>query len=203
MSKLAILFLSVALLLVSGCRSNPEAEVYEWVAQELLQKRSTLVIASATDSRWFEENSAQSIASEGTLAVGGLSPWLKVEHRHLVERLFEQNRDDGIIDWSPRDHRVYLLAGNLRAKPRGEHETSSMCFLSDGMPAIGVADQEGRSFRPYYSFSRVAFSDDGQHAILKLAYACAPVSGAFEALLILRRQGRTWSAESSSMIWIS
>lgn len=203
MSKLAILLFSIPFLLVSGCRSEPEAEVYEWVAQELLQERSTLVIASATDGRWFDENSAQAIASEGTLPVGERPPWLKVEHTHLVERLFEQNRDGGTIDWSPRNHRVRLLAGDLRAKPRGEHETSSMCFLSDAMPAIGVANQEGRSFRPYYSFSRVAFSDDGQHAILKIAYACAPVSGAFEALLILRRQGRTWSAESSSMLWIS
>jgi hypothetical protein len=203
MSKLALLFFSLVLLLVSGCRTKPEAEVYEWVAQELLQERSTLVIASAVDGRWFEENSAKSIASEGRLPVGEGSPWLKVEHMHLVQRLFEQNRDDGTIDWSPRNHHVRLLAGDLRAKPRGDHETASMCFLADAMPAIGVANQEGRSFRPYYSFSRVAFSDDGQHAILKVAYACAPVSGAFEGLLILRRQGGTWSAASSLMLWIS
>ncbi len=77
-----------------------------------------------------------------------------------------------------------------------------MCFAAKAMPAIGVAIS-GRMFRPYYSFSKVAFSEDGQFAMLKLAYACAPMTGANESIVILRKNGGTWKIEGGTRLWVS
>jgi hypothetical protein len=191
-----------ALMWLSACRSTPEATVYDSVADELLQAKGVLVVASTTDSQWFHENTVDSVVAEGTVSFDTEPPWLRKEHIPLLKRLFEQNQKDESLNWSPRDRRVQQLVGAYRAKPRSGDEADAMCFSAESMPAIGVASG-GRMFRPYYSFSRIALSEDGQYAMLKLAYACAPMSGAHESILILRKSGVSWKIEGGTRLWVS
>jgi len=205
MSQLLRFVLVSLLALVSGCQSVSESSVYEWLAAQMLETRHELVVASQVDSRWFHENPIEAVIAAGTAKRGTEQPWLAPEHVPLLRRLFELNAQDGSVQWSPSDQRVRLLHGEFRAKPHGADESERMCFSQkSGAPIAVSTDARGRhSFRPYRSFSRVALSDDGKFAMLKVAYACAPMSGASERIIVLRRLGEAWEVVGGTLLWIS
>jgi hypothetical protein len=77
-----ILVLTSALMLLSACRSTPHEAVYDWVADQLIQGKDILLVASTTDSRWFHENTVDSVVAEGTFSLGTEPPWLPPTGAH-------------------------------------------------------------------------------------------------------------------------
>lgn len=205
MNRLArTLIILLAALASAGCLASPESDVYDFISGEILNSTGDVAIASMSDSRWFSENSVEDIVRSDLNPLGNQVPWLSSEHTALLRRLFQANKNDGVLDWSPSNIRVRVMSGSFRAKPRGD-EVKTMCFSDEVGRPIGVStDANGESrFRSYYSFSKVAFSGDGHFAMLKIAFACAPMSGAHESLLLLRKSERFWSIESGRRLWVS
>ena len=196
---------AIFLLLLASCMrsASPEQSVYEAIWSGISVNRPTKPIAATTDSRWFLENELSNVVANGMQARGGEEAWLKPEYVPLLEELYRVNKRNEPLGWRPTDKSATVLEGNFLSKPRDE-EVQARCLVPTGKKTVGVADASlSRSYRPYYSFSRVAFSRDGSLAMVKYGLACAPLSGGHEAFAILKHVGDDWVLVVSRLLWIS
>lgn len=111
---------------------------------------------------------------------------------------------DGLLDWRLSDTRVRVMSGGYRAKSRGG-EVKAMCFSEEaGRPSgVGTGANGESQFRPCCSFSKVVFSEDRNIAIIKITFPCAPMSGAHESQLHLRKSEGSWRIKSGRKSWVS
>ena len=116
------LIILLAALATTGCLASPESDVYDFISGEILNNTGDVTIASMADSRRFSENSVEDIVRLGVNPIGNQPPWLSGEHTALLRRLFEANKIDGLLDWSPSNIRVRVMSGSYRAMPRGEEK---------------------------------------------------------------------------------
>ena len=198
------LIVATALLVTSCARvASPEQSVYEALWAKTSLNHPVKFIAATTDSRWFVENKLSDVVADGTRVHGSEEPWLKPEYVPLLEELYRANTRDEPLGWRPSERSVVVLEGAFFAKPR-DKEVGEMCLSPTGKGTIGVADASlRRSYRPYYSLSRVAFNPDKSLAMVKYGLACAPMSGGHEALAVFKRTGESWVLVGGQLLWIS
>jgi hypothetical protein len=119
----------------------------------------------------------------------------------LLEKFYQVNQKSELLSWKPIMVNVEYLpqeyAGKLSEDPQGYD-----CLVPLEEGSVGIS-QKGQAYRPYYSISKVAFTDDNEFALVKLGYHCAPMSGAGEWLICLRKVGLEWKLVWSLNFWIS
>lgn len=185
--------LLVGLLL--GCDSEPpdaataEQAVYESFFEVVAGEGNPLLfLAAATENDWFKANPFEEGEWDDYLDdLGGIPI-------DLVEELYRVNRDSVPIGKNPRPANVEFLP----ARSGGEER----CLVGEDEPHIGVRSQGGY-YRAYYTVSRVAFSQDRTHALLKYSRHCAPLSGGGEFFAAFRLEGQQWQVIGGRMLWIS
>lgn len=158
-------------------------------------------VVEASDNIWFSKNELASVL-EST----------KELDAELVKRLYKINKKSIVLNWKP-------VMVSIEFLPKVIFEGASLQYLHSCVkneftfvPESKGSDLSIRQktesgeyyvYQPYYTVSRVAFSKDGNRAMLKFGYHCAPLSGAREGLVTFKKQGRYWHIESAHKFWIS
>jgi hypothetical protein len=201
--NLAVALLVVAILL-TGCRDSPspvltkEQQVYESLFLARVNSFSRpIYIAGASDSQWFVENPIDRVQRTST-DLGRLVP----EFPRLLAELYRLNEVTQDLDWRPIVVNGVFLPASHASNPRNAH-TDERCFDASGEGSIEMRNAEGRRFRPYYTVSRVVFTANGEFALVKFGYHCAPLSGAGESLLLFKFQRKRWILAGSERFQVS
>ncbi len=106
------------------------------------------------------------------------------------------------IDWDPVHAEVKFLPPNYARVP-SLADLEELCLVAGDPFLAGVRAYKENYFRPYYTVSRVAFSEDRTLALLKYTRHCAPLSGGGEFFLALRLEDDQWRIVGGRTLWIS
>jgi len=199
----AILFVCVlAAILPAGCASGPrdmaaaERAVYAsfFVASGGAHDEPLYVVA-ATDAAWFAENSFN--ADEWV-------PWLP--HlggipMALVEELYRVNRTTVPIAENLSPANVVLLPADYQPPDTSDYDLRCLLEKED-WPKSGKDDEPDCDPQIYVTVSRVAFSRDRRHAMLKYYYHCRGLC-ASEGFVAFERDGQHWRQIGTRLLWIS
>lgn len=187
--------------LLVGCGSErptvAEAEraVYEAFFATVAQDRNpVLFLDAATDNAWFEENPFWEGEWGPYLDVlGGLS-------MDLAEELYRVNSESMPIAKNLRPANAVLMPADYA--PPDLTSDDLLCLFAEDRPNIETGSQTDCGFMTYYSVSRVAFSRDQTHALLKILYHCRPLC-AHESFVSFKRDGQRWQIIGRHTLWIS
>jgi len=200
MNNIGIILLASTLLIScdknDGYRLGLEEQVYESVFHHVIKDVNKKVyIASNTDSTWFVREKIEEVKKYISRIKEAELP---VE---LLEPLYRTNQTSNKITWSPIIINAEFLpeeyASNLK-----ENKSGYNCLVETGKGNVGIRTKS-KEYRSYYTISKVIFSKNKDQALLKVGKHCAPMSGAGEWLVALRKVGMEWKISGSLMFWIS
>jgi len=198
----AILFACLlAALLPAGCGTAPpdgtaaERAVYEaFLAPWRESPNGVAYVVAATDAAWFEANPFRKDEWAPYLHdLGGIP-------MDLAEELYRINRTSmPIAEDPPAANFVLLPAGYAPPMPP---DYDARCLFGPYRPGSGPDSDADCHVRPYYTLSRVAFSRDRRHALLRYRYYCLPLC-ASEGFVAFEWDGRRWRKIGRRLLWIS
>ncbi len=176
-----------------------EQGVYESLFVERIGNTySKYYLAGATENEWFISNPINDAQWDSYLSELGNIPM------ELVEELYRVNEKSHPLIWQPLVTNAEKLPPSfaIKAKPDKRNER---CLVQEGKGNIGLgAPSKGKGeYRSYYSISKVAFTNNGEIALVKFSYLCAPLSGAGEFFVSFELRGNRWHPIGGRMLWIS
>jgi len=182
-----ILILSI--LFLSGCESSNkepltltnEQAVYESVALKFINSMSKkIIVLNKTNGSWFQNQRLSQIKEIATKEFRGEIKSFDVPPI-LLERIHASNQKAHNINWNP-------IIVNGKLEPAENHAPFKKGPL-----------QEKYS---YYSFSRVAFTNDNKSALVKFTHHCFTLCGG-EWLVYLKFEENQWKFIQSLTLSIS
>ncbi len=189
------LAMPLILLLTSCAEKVPvhvaaEQMIYEALFLEIIGDAvSVYYIADQTEDLWFKKNSLQSSQAA--------HPEFPAS---LMGKLYEKNESAHELDWEP------IITNGNRLSIKYDYALASRakkCLVQRDQSHIGVRHSSGLYFRPFYSVSRVAFSEDRTEALVKYSRHCAPLSGAGEFLVLFEYRDQGWHIKAEAVLWVS
>ncbi|MGX5174277.1 hypothetical protein ACUR5C_09680 [Aliikangiella sp. IMCC44653] len=191
----------ILFLLLLGCESEyapsltTEQAVYESLFLEIQGDAiSSYYLVEQTEASWFKSNPLEEFEWRGLLQDKKDVPF------SVVRSLYSRNQKSEKLNWIPVITNAQLLPSkyvDLNSENRDE-----LCLVPGEEPHIGVG-RDDRFYRPYYTVSRVGFSNDGTFSIVKLSKKCAPMSGAGEFFILLKLEDNSWKYLGERTLWIS
>jgi hypothetical protein len=198
--KFLIIFVSSVLLM--GCDSEkqigvtPEQAVYESLFLKVTTNTHTKYsLGEITESKWFTDNPFNAEEWEKSLKeLGNINI-------ALVKKLYLVNKTSGPINWQPLITNATILPSEF-VEGVSARSTSDRCFVNESDANINIISN-GKSFRSYYTVSRVAFSENRKKALVKVSYQCAPMSGGGEFFISFEFKEKQWKMIGGRTLWIS
>ncbi|MCP3851663.1 MAG: hypothetical protein GY694_15690 [Gammaproteobacteria bacterium] len=184
-----IILLLISLFLM-GCEfSNKEPltltseqAVYESVALKYINSMSKEIkVLNKTNGIWFQRHSLNELKERATWEEYGKTIEFKAPE-HLLEKLFSLNQEIEEINWSP-------IIVNGQMEPAENHAP----FKSGPRNEITSS---------YYSFSKIAFSSDEKHALVKFTHHCPVLCGG-EWIIYLNLVDQKWNIVDAVALWVS
>jgi hypothetical protein len=193
----------------AGCYSSTtysvsnESKVYDSIFSKFgIDSSKPTYIAGASDSLWFKDHPIGPVLERAKKdfnnyeVQGGFSS--------LLIELYRTNRASQPISWQSRTTKIVFLPAEFSSQPKTDTEIQQRCLVDMVADEPGIPPPQGwHAFRPYYTLSKVVFSKNGRHALVKYGYHCAPMSGATEGLALLRLENNRWVVIDGMVLWIS
>jgi len=199
----AVLFACVlAVFLPAGCGSTPpdvavaERAVYDsFFAAQVGERNLPAYVVAATDAEWFAENPfrADDWIPPRLAGLGGIS-------MELVEELYRVNRKSAPIAADPPPANVRFLPADYA--PPAPSSYDLRCLGGEDLPPPAADGEPDCDFQDYFTVSRVAFSRDRRHAMLKYLYHCLDLCSR-EGFAAFEWDGQRWREIGTRLLWIS
>ncbi|MFL0800615.1 MAG: hypothetical protein K6L80_09220 [Agarilytica sp.] len=160
---------------------TPEEAVYESLFLKIIGNTyERIFLIRSTDLKWSESFKIDEVKK--------LNEKVGIDTA-LIEKLYTINSRQHSIAWRPIMVAIEMLPSSI-------HESESKDERCGLTPS-------NRKYRGYYTVSRVAFSQDSRSALVKYGYHCAPLSGATEQLVLLKKEGKQWVVSKGIRLWVS
>jgi hypothetical protein len=199
----AILFACVlAASLSAGCGPAPpdvaaaERAVYDsFFAAQGGERNLPVYVVAATDAAWFAENPfrAREWGPPWLADLGGIP-------MDLVEELYRVNRTSAPIAEDPPPANVLFLPADYAPPDPSSYDWR--CTAGEDRPSPGTDGEPDCDFQAYFTVSRVVFSRDRRHALLKYLHHCLDLC-ASEVFAAFEWDGHRWRQIGTRMLWIS
>ncbi|MFO6422609.1 hypothetical protein [Motilimonas sp. KMU-193] len=206
-----ILVFLLCALLITSCGSEQQnyhyAEKTVWESlflEEIKDAVTPYYLVNETEHQWFIDNPYSAAYWQNWVED---SPYLT---HQLVKELYLQNQHPTNIDWQPIvTNGTFLpnkyLGAKIKLGKNLQWNTAirdELCFETVVTNANETSSKSAL-YRPFYSVSRVAFSQSGETALVKYSYYCAPMSGEGEFFALFNLEGQKWRMAWFQVLWIS
>jgi hypothetical protein len=158
---------------------------------------SPVYAVATTDAAWFAEHPFR--AKEWTPPYLDDLGGVPIE---LVEELYRLNRTSAPIVADPALGNVELLPADYEPPESSHYDNNRRCWEGEDWWQSWQDPDSECYFQVYFTVSRVAFSRDRRHALLKYLRHCRPLCGS-EGFVAFEWDGQRWHEIGTRVLWIS